>query len=248
MIVQQAFEFLLDGANWAGAGGFLEQLGDHLVLTVLALLLAVVVAVPLGLFIGHTGRFRRSAVPTANIVRALPTLGLLSLLVVGLDIDIWAVVIVLALLAVPPLLAGAYSGLEAVDRATIDAARAQGMTGWQVLLHVELPLGAPLLVGGFRSALVQIFATATLAFYFGYDSLGNAILSGLATANYGQMIAGSLLVTVGAIAIDALFALLQRLASPRGVSRGRGRSTTTARGSLRFGVTAPIGTPIKEGD
>lgn len=248
-LIVQALAWLLDGANWVGDGGLAQQLLDHLVLTALALALALVLALPLGLYIGHTGRLRRSAVPVANVLRALPTLGLLSLLVVGLDIDIWAVVIVLALLGVPPLLAGAYAGLESVDPVTVDAARAQGMTEWQILTLVELPLGLPILLGGLRGAVVQIFATATLAFYFGFDSLGNAVLTGVASGDYAAMLGGAVLVTLGALALDGVLAVLQRLAGPRGVSRGTGGGTTaTARGRRPNAATASIRTPVTESD
>ena len=207
----------------------------------------MIIALPLGLYIGHTGKGRALALIAGNASRALPTLGLLSVLVVGLDIGIIAPVIALVLLGIPPLLAGAYAGVESVDPQTVDAAKAVGMTPLQVLFKVELPLAAPLIVGGLRSATLQIIATVTISAYVGYDSLGTAILNGLATANYVEMIGGSVFVTVLALAVDLLFTGLQRFAVPRGVSRGADRSTTTARGrSIRS--TATSATPVSEGN
>jgi osmoprotectant transport system permease protein len=246
----QGIAWLFDPTNWKNAAtgpGLGTQLVDHLVLTALSLLVCVVIALPLGLYIGHTGKGRTIALVAGNASRALPTLGLLSILVVGLDIGIIAPVLAFVLLGIPPLLAGAYAGVESVDPVTVDSAKAQGMTPLQVLLRVELPLAAPLIVGGLRSATLQIIATVTIAPYVGYDSLGTSILNGLATANYIEMIGGSVFVTVLAIAVDLLFAALQRFVVPRGVSRGTSRSTTTARRtSIRPSVTT--GAPVPEGN
>ncbi len=247
MLFLDGFAWILDPANWAsvnagpGIGG---ELAAHLFLTVISLLVAVVIAVPIGLAIGHTGRGRDVAILIGNVVRAFPTLGLLSILLLVLGLGLPPTVLVFVLLAIPPLLAGAYAGVEAVDRQTIDAARAVGMTEWQILGQVEIPLAAPLLLGGLRSATLQIIATVTLVSNFGSDSLGQFIISGAATRDYVQMVGGCILVTVLALLADALLALAQRFTVPRGVSRGAGR--TTARGR-RF-LTAPSGAPISEGN
>jgi osmoprotectant transport system permease protein len=247
MLFLQGIAWILDPANWAtvNAGpGIAGELAAHLFLTVVSLLVAAVVAVPIGLAIGHTGRGRGGAILIGNVVRAFPTLGLLSILLLIFGLGLPPTILVFVLLAIPPLLAGAYAGIESVDRQTIDAARAIGMTEGQILGRVEIPLAAPLLLGGLRSAALQIIATVTLVSNFGSDSLGQFIISGAATRDYVQMVGGSILVTVLALLADAVLALAQRFTVPRGVSRGTGR--TTARG--RRVLTAPTGAPISEGN
>ena len=247
MLLLQGISWIFDPVNWStvNAGpGIAGELGAHLFLTLLSLAVAAVVAVPIGLAIGHTGRGRGAAILIGNVVRAFPTLGLLSILLLVFGLGLPPTVLVFVLLGIPPLLAGAYAGVESVDRQTIDAARAIGMTEGQVLTRVEVPLAAPLLLGGLRSATLQIIATVTLVSNFGSDSLGQFIISGAATRDYVQMVGGSILVTVLALLADAVLALAQRFTVPRGVSRGAGR--TTARG--RRVLTAPTGAPISEGN
>jgi osmoprotectant transport system permease protein len=177
--------------------------------------IAAAIAVPLGLWIGHTGRLRGLAVAVTGALRALPTLGLLTLMVLWRGIGLTPPTIALVVLAIPPLLAGAYAGLESVDRATVDAARAIGMTEWQVLGRVEIPLAMPLIVGGIRSAVLQVVATATIAAYIGLGGLGRYLIDGLAVRDYPQMLAGSLVVVVLALVLDGCFVLLQRVLSPQ---------------------------------
>lgn len=248
MLILQGIAWIFSPANWAsvnaglGIGG---EIGAHLFLTVLSLAVAILIAVPIGLAIGHTGRGRGVAIVVGNTVRAFPTLGLLSILLLLLGLNLIPTVVVFVLLGIPPLLAGAYAGVESVDKQTVDAARAMGMTEWQVLGKVELPLAAPLLLGGVRSATLQIIATVALVSEFGTDSLGQFIISGAATQDYVQMVGGSILVTVLALLADAILAAAQRLTVPRGVPRGSG-GRTTARG--RRILTAPSGAPISEGN
>lgn len=247
MLFLDGIAWILTPANWEsvnaglGIGG---ELAAHLLLTVISLAVAAAIAVPIGLAIGHTGRGRGGAILIGNVVRAFPTLGLLSILLLIFGLGLPPTVLVFVLLAIPPLLAGAYAGVEAVDRQTVDAARAVGMTEWQILWRVEIPLAAPLLVGGLRSATLQIIATVTLVSNFGSDSLGQFIIAGAATRDYVQMVGGSILVTLLALLADAVLALAQRFTVPRGVSRGSGRTTARTRRIL----TAPTGAPISEGN
>ena len=252
MLFLQAIEWILDPAHWAEVNfgpGILAELGAHLWLTFVSVLVTALIALPAGLYIGHTGRGRRFAILLANAVRAFPTLGLLSLLLslaffAGSLAGSVANVVVFVLLGVPPLLAGAYSGLESIDRRTVDAARAMGHTEWQILRRVELPLAAPLILGGFRSTTLQIIASVTLVSNFGTNTLGDFIISGLAANDYVEVVAGSILVTVLALIVDGLLALVERSSRPRGVSRGGDR--ITARG--RRVRTAPTGAPLPEGN
>jgi osmoprotectant transport system permease protein len=235
----EAITFILEPANWAGENGIGARLAQHLSLTALSLLAAAIIAVPLGLFIGHTGRGRAVVIGITGAARALPTFGVLSAFVLvglglGYGLSPVPIIAVLVLLAIPPLLAGAYAGVEAVDRSTVDAARALGMTEGQVLGRVELPLAMPLLLGGLRSAVLQVVATATIAAYFAGGALGRYLIEGLRTQDYPRALIGAVLVATLALVLDAALAVIQRLVGPRGVSRGATRFTgSTAKWSPR---------------
>lgn len=197
--------------------------GQHLFYTFLSVFIAAVIAIPLGYYIGHTGRGRELAVALSGAARALPSFGLILLLVlvIGVTQKPLAAVIAFVLLAVPSVLAGAYAGLEQVDRRVIDAARAVGMTEWQILIKVEVPLGLPLLIGGLRSATLQVVATVTVAAYIGLGGLGLPIFAGLPLRRFDWMLGAAILVMLLALVLDGLFALLQRVVIPRGVAGGR---------------------------
>jgi osmoprotectant transport system permease protein len=214
-VFSEAVSWLSDGTHWQGDDGFPHRIAEHVGYTALTVVIATAIAVPLGLWIGHTGRLRGLAVAVTGALRALPTLGLLTLVVLWRGIGLAPPTIALVVLAIPPLLAGAYAGLESVDRATIDAARAIGMTEWQVLGRVEIPLAMPLIIGGIRSAVLQVVATATIAAYIGLGGLGRYLIDGLAIRDYPQMLAGSLVIVVLALVLDGCFALLQRVLSPQ---------------------------------
>lgn len=206
-----AFELLLDPGAWGGPGGFGARALEHLWYTALALLISAVIALPVGLVIGHTGRGRTLAVISTGMVRALPTLGLITLAALFLGIGLTAPMIAFVVLAVPSIIAGAYAGVESVNPVTVDAARAQGMSGWQVLTQVEIPLGLPLIIGGLRNAALQVVATATLAAYVGAGGLGRQLFLGLRTQDYALMLAASIAVILLAIVLDAAFEVTQRL-------------------------------------
>lgn len=216
-----------------------SRLGEHLGFTFVSLVAATIIAVPIGYAIGHTGKGREIAVAAAGAARALPSLGLLSILALTLGIIYapLAATIVFLVLGVPSILAGAYAGLEAIDRRTIDAARAVGMTEWQILVKVEIPLGLPLLLGGIRNAALQIVATTTLAAYIGLGGLGVYIFEGLGVRNFTEMLGGAILIAVLAVVLDAVFALVQRFAVPRGVALNRAKEVRTT-SSRRRATTA----------
>lgn len=211
-IVDETIDWFGDSANWSGDDGVPNRLLEHLGYSTLTVGIAAVIAVPLGLWIGHTGRMRGIAIGITGALRALPTLGLLTWFVLITGIGLTAPIAALAILAVPPLLAGTYSGLESVERDTIDAARAMGMTEWQILARVEIPLALPLIVGGIRSAVLQVVATATVAAYVGLGGLGRYLIDGQALSDYPQMVSGSILVIALALALDAVFVGLQKIA------------------------------------
>lgn len=210
--LSDTFDWLTDPAHHSGADGIPHRVVEHLGYTALSIGVAAAIAIPLGLYIGHSGRLRSAAVALTGAMRALPTLGLLTFAVLITGIGLTSPIFVLVVLSAPPLLAGAYSGLESVDRQTIDSARAMGMTEWQILIKVEIPLALPLIVGGIRSATLQVVATATVAAYVGLGGLGTYIFEGLAIQDYPEVLAGSFLVVAIALIVDAIFAVLQRLA------------------------------------
>lgn len=228
-MIPKIWDWLTDPANWSGADGIAARIQEHLTYSLIVLLIASVVALPLGLWIGHTGR-GRSLVSAANAARAVPTLGLLFALALWLgphlsgDLAFTAPsIIVLVLLALPPLLAGAYAGVEAVDPATADAARGMGLSEAQVLRHVELPIALPLLLSGVRAATLQVIATATIAAYVGLGGLGRFLIDGLATGDYAATAGGALLVAVLALVVDLLLAGLVRLVVSPGLTGKQSR-------------------------
>lgn len=225
-----ALQWLVDGSNWTGSGGILVRTGEHLWYTLLALVLAILIAIPLGMFIGHTGKGRTFAVGASGAVRALPSLGLLTLLAVSMGLGLsWAIVpstIVLALLAIPSLLAATYSGFDQVPDDVVDAARATGFAELQIVARVELPLALPLMVGGLRAAALQVLATATISAYLGLGGLGRFILDGLSVSDYPRMLGGAIAVGLLALAVDGLILIVQRLVVPRGVRVAVGPTDT----------------------
>ena len=211
-VFSQTADWLTDSAHWSGQDSIPLRVIQHLGYTAETVVIAAAIAVPLGLWIGHTGRFKGLAVSITGAMRALPTLGVLTLVAIYLGIGMTPAIISLVLLAIPPQLAGAYAGLESVDRRTIDAARAIGMTEWQILYKVEVPLALPLIIGGFRSATLQVVATATIAAYIGLGGLGRYLIDGLDLSDYPKMLSGSVLVIGLALFLDGVFAFLQKVA------------------------------------
>jgi len=204
MLFADAFAWLFS----PDAAGIPVRIVQHLAYTLIALGVSSAIAIPIGYWIGHTGRGRDIAVGLSGAARALPSLGLITILALLVSTR-------------QAILAGAYSGLQSIDRRTIDAARAQGMTEWQILRQVEIPLGLPLLVGGLRNAALQVVATATLAAYITLGGLGGPILAAIPNRRFDIMLGTSLVLILLAIALDAVFALLERVAVPKGVALQR---------------------------
>lgn len=199
------FSYLQDGANWLGPDGVLTLLLQHLAYTGAAVALAAVVAIPLGILVGHTGRGFSLVVGLSHGARAIPSLGLLFLAVMLLGTGAVNIVVVLALLALPSILTATAAGVRGADRQAVHAGRALGMTAGQVVTKVEVPLSLPRLVRGLRSATLQVVATATVAAFASGGGLGRILVSGLASRNYAQMFGGALL--IGALAV-VLYLLL----------------------------------------
>lgn len=215
----ESFAWLTDPANWVGGSGILARLGQHLLIALVVLVIAGLIALPAGVIIGHTRRGQGVVAAIAGAARAIPTLGLLTLLGLVLGIGLQAPTITLVVLAIPPLLAGAYSGVANVDMDTVKAARALGMSEWQIVYSVELPLAAPIVMGGVRSAAVQVIATATLAAYVADQGLGRFIFSGLASRHYETMLGGAVMVIVLALLVDMVFGLAVKYSNGRAARR-----------------------------
>ncbi|GAA3140853.1 ABC transporter permease [Planomonospora alba] len=215
-------DFFADPANWAGPDGIPARLAEHLAFSGLALLVAAVIALPLGLWTGHTGRGASALTLAAGAARALPTLGLLVLVVLLTGAGSFAPVLIpLVALAVPPILVNTYEGVRGVDPELRDAAYGMGLRGRQVLLGVLVPVALPLVLLGLRTAAIQVVATATVAAYVGLGGLGRYVIDGLATQDYPRAIGGAVLVAGLALSVQGLSALLSRVAVSPGVSRRR---------------------------
>jgi ABC-type proline/glycine betaine transport systems, permease component len=245
----EAMAWLFSPEQYRGEGSLPQRTLEHLSYTAGATLIAALIAVPIGYFIGHTGRGGTWVVGITGAARALPSFGLILLLVLLLGVSerVTAALVALVLLGIPPLMAGAYAGMQQIPRATIDAARAQGMTEWQIIRQVEVPLSLPLVLGGLRGAVLQIVATATLVAYVGLGGLGYDIIQGIPLRRFDQTMGAALVIVVVALTLDGLLAAATRWVTPRGVHQGR-LADVRARDSLSrtAPVTSVVASPEKE--
>lgn len=252
-MISRILAWLTDGAHWQGYDGILRRVLEHLGYSIGALLVAALIAIPLGLYIGHTGRGRFLVVNAVGSARAIPSLGLLFLVFLWLgpklngDVAFLApTALVLVVLAIPPILSGAYAGVGGVDPAARDAAKGMGMRGTEILRQVEIPIAMPLILSGIRSAMLQVIATATIAAVLGLGGLGRFLIDGLAVRDTPQTASGAVLVAVLALTVDMALALIQRFVVSPGIT-GRygkvqsfdsytGASTTAPSAALQQGV------------
>jgi osmoprotectant transport system permease protein len=237
-ILADVLAWFVDPGNWSGSTGVPARLLDHVGYTVQALLIAAVIAVPLGALIGHTRRGGFLVVGAANGLRALPELGLLTLLVMFTGLGLLPLTIALVILAVPPLLAGTYAGVRNADAAVVDAARGMGMREREVLTKVELPIAVPLILGGLRTATLQVIATATIGAYIGLSGLGRFLIDGLARNDYTEMAAGAVLVAALALVVEGLLSGLQRLIVSPGLRQAQARRVAPRQTPVFAGGTA----------
>ena len=240
-LLAEALAWIFSPDRLTGSSPLPTLIVEHLYYTFVSVVIAAAIAVPLGYLIGHTGKGREIAVGISGAARAVPSFGLILLLVllIGVTHKPEAAYISFVLLAIPSILAGAYSGIEAIDRRVIDSARAVGMTEWQILFRVEMPLGLPLLIAGLRAGTLQVVATVVLAAYIDLGGLGLPILKGIAVREYDQILGAAIVVVALALALDGLFALLQRVVVPRGVTAGRPKELRTSPSRRRAVVETP---------
>ncbi|MEU9113176.1 ABC transporter permease [Streptomyces sp. NPDC048483] len=210
-LLKNLASWLTSSAQWSGPEGIAARVLEHLEYSVLATLAAAVIALPIGLLIGHTGRGAFLAVNLSSFGRALPTVGLVTLVFLAGGLSVWPVYVSLVALAVPVIITNTYAGMAAVDPEVKDAAKGVGLRGRQILWQVELPLALPLIMTGVRLATVQVVATATIAAYVSFGGLGRYVFDGLAQRDLVQVLGGAALVAVLAVAADLALGGLQRL-------------------------------------
>jgi osmoprotectant transport system permease protein len=217
----ETWSWLTASENWSGDDGIPMRLLEHIWYSALGVFVAALIALPAGLAIGHTGRGSLVAASMSNVWRALPTLGLVILVFRIEPLSIWPVLVALVVIAIPPILLNTEVGIRAIDPGVRDAARGMGMTGWQALWRVEVPLAMPLILAGLRSATGQVIATATIAAYVGLGGLGRYIIDGYAVRDIGEVTGGAVVVAVLALLFEGGFALLQRSLGPKETARRR---------------------------
>ncbi|AXE89409.1 ABC transporter permease [Streptomyces sp. Go-475] len=211
--------FFSDSAHWHGYDGIPQRLLEHVQYSALALALAAAIGLPVGLLTGHTGRGGNALAFIATAARALPSFGLLVLIVIMMGFGLLPVMIPLVILAVPPILVTTYEAVRSVDPSPVDAARGMGMRESRILFQVELPVALPLILSGLRSAAIQIVSTATIAAYVSLGGLGRYIVDGLYQRDYEKVVGGATLVAVLALVTLAVFWAAGRLAVSPGVRR-----------------------------
>jgi osmoprotectant transport system permease protein len=215
-----------DSANWQGSAGIPNRTLEHVRLSAFATMVAAGLAVPLGVLLGHSGRGGLIAVSVVNIGRAIPSFAVIALALpfsirAGLGIGFWPTFLALVLLALPPIFTNSFTAVRSVGMDVVEAARGMGMRERQVLLEIELPLAAPLILTGIRVAAVQVVATATLGALVGWGGLGRYIIDGFSVQDNVRVFAGALLVAVLAILTDVLFSVTEWILGARGGLRGR---------------------------
>ena len=222
-MVHDVIAWFRDGQHWQGPSGVPTLLGQHALLTLVSLVMAAAVGLPLALWLGHRGRGGTFAVNLSNIGRAIPIVALLSLLALGVfgtssfgpfGRSGLATLVTLALFALPPIVTNTYTGMAEVDRDVVEAARGMGMGELEVLRRVELPLAMPLVVAGLRLAVVQVWATATIAALVAGPGLGRIIVHGYESFQTAEVVAGALIVAVVALLLELALAGVQRMTDP----------------------------------
>jgi osmoprotectant transport system permease protein len=225
-VLGDVIAWLTDPANWSGSFGIPTRIYEHLAMSLQAILLGSAIAIPVGLAIGHSRRFEFLAISVGNIGRALPSFGIVAIVYVATlnwpgNIGFWPTFIALTLLTIPPVMTNTFVGIKGVDDDTLEAARGMGLSGMQSLRRIEIPLAAPLIVAGLRTAAVQVVATATLGAFTGWGGLGRFIVDGFALGDDAQIAGGAVLVATLAVLTEVTMSLVQRMVAPRVSSSGR---------------------------
>ena len=220
-VVNGVLTWLTDPVHWSGPDGIPVRTLQHLYYSLLATAIAAAIALPIGVFIGHTGRGALIAVNLTNLGRAIPSLGIIILMFTLVGFGITPVLVALTALAVPPIVTNSYIGVRSVDRDVREAAEGMGMRGRQVLWRIELPVAMPLIMAGIRTSAVQVVATATLAAFVGLGGLGRYLIDGLSQRDLPQVVSGAILVAVLSLLTELVLGRVQTLVVSPGLA-GRG--------------------------
>ena len=216
-IIIDTIKWFADPAHWAGPDGVPTRLAEHIVLSAECVIIGAAIALPIGIVLGHYGRFGNLAINVSNVGRALPTFGILVIAFQAFGLGQFPVILALTALAIPPMLTNAYVALREVDADVKDAARGMGYRELTQILNVELPLAVPLLMAGIRTSAVQVVSTATLAALIAGGGLGRYIIDGFGQQDYTKLVAGAVLVAVLAMVTEVSLSGVQRLLVPRGI-------------------------------
>ena len=217
-VVSDVISWLTDSAQWSGPDGIPVRTLQHLWYSLLATVIAAAIALPIGIFIGHTGRGALVAVNLTNLGRAIPSLGIIILMFTLVGFGIVPVLVALVALAIPPIVTNSYIGIRSVDRDVREAAEGMGMRGRQVLWQVELPVAMPLIMAGVRTSTVQVVATATLAAFVGLGGLGRYLIDGLSQRDLAQVVGGAILVAVLSLLTELALGRVQTLVVSKGLA------------------------------
>ena len=220
-VVNDVVAWLTDPAQWSGPDGIPVRTIQHIWYSLLATAIAAAIALPIGVFVGHTGRGGLLAVNTTNLGRAIPSLGIIILMFTLVGFGLVPVLVTLTALAIPPIVTNSYIGVRSVDPEVREAAEGMGMRGRQVLWQVELPMAMPLIMAGIRTSAVQVVATATLAAFVGLGGLGRYLIDGLAQRDLAEVVGGAILVAVLSLVTELALARVQTLVVSKGLA-GRG--------------------------
>jgi osmoprotectant transport system permease protein len=217
-VINEVFTWLTDPAQWSGPDGIPVRTLQHLWYSLLATAIAAAIALPVGVFIGHTGRGAVIAINLTNLGRAIPSLGIIILMFTIFGFGIAPVLVTLFALAIPPIVTNSYIGVRSVDPDVREAAEGMGMRGRQVLWQVELPVAMPLIMAGVRTSTVQVVATATLAAFVGLGGLGRYLIDGLSQRDLAQVVGGAILVAVLALLTELALGRVQARVISRGLA------------------------------
>ncbi len=223
-IAGDTVDWFLDPANWTGINGIPNRMWEHIQMSVLAMVIAAVIAIPVAVYLAHRRVGGSFVVAAVNIGRSVPSLAVVAVALpitirMGLGFGFWPTILALLFLAIPPLFSNAHAGISGVDPAVVDAANGMGMKDHQVMIRMELPLAMPVLIAGARIAAVQVVATATLGALVAWGGLGRYIIDGFATRDTAEVVAGGILVAFVALATELAFTLAERISRRRARTR-----------------------------
>jgi osmoprotectant transport system permease protein len=217
-VLSDLIAWLTDPAQWSGPSGIPNRTVQHLWYSLLATAIAAAIALPIGVGVGHAGRGGLLAINLSNLGRAIPSLGIIILVFTLVGFGVIPVLVALTALAIPPIVTNSYVGMRSVDPDVREAAQGMGMTGWQVLWRVELPVAMPLIMAGIRTSTVQVVATATLAAYVGLGGLGRYLIDGLSQQVLAQVLGGAVLVALLSLATELVLGRVQALVVSKGLA------------------------------